>query len=204
MRRREFITLVGGMAAIPFVARAQQGERVRHIGVLFSGGAIDDSETKTFLAAFRQGLEQLGWTEGRNVQIDARFGQGDADRALKYAAELVALTPDVILTSGSIATELMIKTTRTIPIVFAIVPDPVGSGFVDSLSQPGGNATGFLQFEYSLSAKWLELLKQIAPAVTRAVVLWDPSTVTGIGQFAVIQSVAPSLGADGRPVNLKG
>ena len=202
MRRREFITLVGGMAAIPFVARAQQGERVRHIGVLFSGGAIDDSETKTFLAAFRQGLEQLGWTEGRNVQIDARFPQGDADRVRKYAAELVALTPDVILTAGAAATEQMIKTTRTVPIVFAVVPDPVGSGFVDSLSQPGGNATGFLQFEYSLSAKWLELLKQIAPAVTRAAVLWDPSITTRIGQFAVIQSVAPSLGVDVRPVNL--
>jgi putative ABC transport system substrate-binding protein len=159
MSRREFITLVGGMAAIPFVARAQQSERVRRIGVLSSGGAVDDSETKTFLAAFRQGLEQLGWTEGRNVQIDARFGQGDADRARKYAAELVALTPDVILTSGAAATEQMIKTTRTVPIVFALVPDPVGSGYVDSLSQPGGNATGFLQFEYSLSAKWLELLK---------------------------------------------
>ena len=203
MKRREFIAFLSGAATTwPFAVRAQQGERMRRIGVLSSGGAVDDSETKTFLAAFRQGLEQLGWTEGRNVQIDARFGQGDADRARKYAAELVALAPDVILTSGAAATEQMIKTTRTVPIVFAVVPDPVGSGFVDSLSQPGGNATGFLQFEYSLSAKWLELLKQIAPAVTRAVVLWDPSTVTGIGQFAVIQSVAPSLGVDVRPVNL--
>ena len=204
MRRRDFIkSIVGAATAWPVAARAEQGERMRRIGVLSSGGAVDDSETKTFLAAFRQGLEQLGWTEGRNVQIDARFGQGDADRARKYAAELVALTPDVILTSGSAATEQMIKTTRTVPIVFAVVPDPVGSGFVDSLSQPGGNATGFLQFEYSLSAKWLELLKQIAPAVTRAAVLWDPSITTSIGQFAVIQSVAPSLGVDVRPVNLK-
>jgi putative ABC transport system substrate-binding protein len=190
-----------GSAARPVVARAQQGEHLRRIGVLISGGA-DDSEVKTFLAAFRQGLAQLGWTEGRNVQIDARFGQGDADRARKYAAELVALTPDVILTTGSAATEQMIKTTRTVPIVFAVVPDPVGSGFVDSLSQPGGNATGFLQFEYSLCGKWLELLKQIAPAVTRAAVLWDPSITTNIGQFAAIQSVAPSLGVDLRPVNL--
>src|SRR3974390_358318 len=125
MKRREFIAFLSGAATTwPFAVRAQQGERMRRIGVLSSGGAVDDSETKTFLAAFRQGLEQLGWTEGRNLQIDARFGQGDADRARKYAAELVALTPDVILTSGSIATELMIKTTRTIPIVFAIVPDP--------------------------------------------------------------------------------
>ena len=154
MRRRDFIkSIVGAATAWPLAARAEQGERMRRIGVLSSGGAVDDSETKTFLAAFRQGLEQLGWTEGRNVQIDARLGQGDADLARKYAAELVALTPDVILTSGSGAVEQLIKTTRTVPIVFVVVPDPVGSGFVDSLSQPGGNATGFLQFEYSLSAK---------------------------------------------------
>ena len=203
MRRRDFIkSIVGAGTAWTVAARAQQGERMRRIGVLSSGGAVDDSETKTFLAAFRQGLEQLGWTEGRNVQIDARLGQGDADLARKYAAELVALTPDVILTSGSGAVEQLIKTTRTVPIVFVVVPDPVGSGFVDSLSQPGGNATGFLQFEYSLSGKWLELLKQIAPSVTRAAVLWDPSVIAGIGQFAVIQSVAPSLGVDVRPVNL--
>jgi len=202
MRRREFVTLVGGAAAWPIAAHAQQGERMRRIGALSSGGAVDDSETKTFLAAFRQELEQLGWTEGRNVQIDARFGQGDADRIRKYAAELVALAPDVIFSTGGAATELLTKMTRTVPIVFAVVPDPVGSGFVDSLSQPGGNATGFLQFEYSLSAKWLELLKEIAPALTRAAVLWDPSQTTSIGQFAVIQSVAPSHGVDVRPVNL--
>ena len=154
MRRRDFIkSIVGAGTAWPVAARAQQGERMRRIGVLSSGGTVDDSETKTWLAAFRQGLEQLDWTESRNVQIDARFGQGDADRVRKYAAELVALTPNVILTSGSAATEQMIKATRTVPIVFVVVPDPVGSGFVDSLSQPGGNATGFLQFEYSLSAK---------------------------------------------------
>jgi putative tryptophan/tyrosine transport system substrate-binding protein len=204
MRRRDFIkSIVGAATTWPLAARAEQGERMRRIGVLSSGGAVDDSDVKAFWAAFRQGLEQLGWTEGRNVQIDARLGQGDADLARKYAAELVALTPDVILTSGSGATEQLIKTTRTVPIVFVAVPDPVGSGFVDSLSQPGGNATGFLQFEYSLSGKWLELLKQIAPSVTRAAVLWDPSIIAGIGQFAVIQSVAPSLGVDVRPVNLK-
>ena len=201
MRRREFITLIGSMAAIPFAARAQQGERTRRIGVLSS--VAQDPESKALQAVFRQALEQLGWTDGRNVQVDTRFGQGDTARTREYAAELVALAPDVILSTGAAATEQLTKTTRTVPIVFAIVPDPVGSGFVDSLSQPGGNATGFLQFEYSLSGKWLELLKQIAPSVTRAAVLWDPSIIAGIGQFAVIQSVAPSLGVDVRPVNLR-
>ena len=174
---------------------------MRRIGVLSS--VAEEAESKALQAVFRQALEQLGWTDGRNVQVDTRFGQGDADRTRKCAAELVALAPDVILSTGAAATEQLIKTTRTVPIVFAIVPDPVGSGFVDSLSQPGGNATGFLQFEYSLSGKWLELLKQIAPSVTRAAVLWDPSIIAGIGQFAVIQSVAPSLGVDVRPVNLR-
>ena len=203
MRRRDFIKgFVGSAAAWPVAVRAQQGDRMRRIGVLSSGGAVDDTDAMTFQAAFRQGLEQLGWTEGRNVQIDARFGQGDADRIRKYAAELVALAPDVILSGGAVATEQLTKTTRTVPIVFVVVPDPVGSGFVDSLSQPGGNSTGFLQFEYSLSAKWLELLKQIAPAATRAAVLWEPPNLVSIGQFAVIQSVAPSLGVDVRPVNL--
>ena len=162
MRRRDFIkSIVGAATAWPLAARAEQGERMRRIGVLSSGGAVDDSETKTFLAAFRQGLEQLGWTEGRNVQIDARLGQGDADLARKYAAELVALTPDVILTSGSGAVEQLIKTTRTVPIVFVVVPDPVGSGFVDSLSQPGGNATGFLQFEYCSAVWWHGRLRPV-------------------------------------------
>jgi ABC-type uncharacterized transport system substrate-binding protein len=204
VRRRDFIkSIVGAATGWPVAARAQQDERMRRIGVLSSGGAVDDTDAVTFQAAFRQGLEQLGWTEGRNVQIDARFGQGDADRIRKYAAELVALPPDVIFSTGGAATEQLTKTTRTVPIVFAVVPDPVGSGFVDSLSQPGGNVTGFLQFEYSLSGKWLELLKQIAPSVTRAAVLWEPSVIASIGQFAVIQSVAPSLGVDVRPVNLK-
>src|SRR6516165_3297280 len=201
MRRRDFIkSIVGAGTAWPVAARAQQGERMRRIGVLSS--VAEEAESKALQAVFRQALEQLGWTDGRNVQVDTRFGQGDADRTRKCAAELVGLAPDVILSTGAAATEQLIKTTRTVPIVFAIVPDPVGSGFVDSLSQPGGNATGFLQFEYSLSGKWLELLKQIAPAVTRAAVLWDPSITTRIGQFAVIQSVAPSLGVDVRPVNL--
>jgi len=201
MRRREFIAAVAGATVWPLVARAQQGERMRRIGVLSS--VAQDSESNALQAVFRQSLEQLGWTDGRNVQVDTRFGQGDADRTHRYAAELVALAPDVIFSTGAAATEQLTKTTQTVPIVFAIVPDPVGSGFVDSLSQPGGNATGFLQFEYSLSGKWLELLKQIAPSVTRAAVLWDPSVIAGIGQFAVIQSVAPSLGVDVRPVNLR-
>jgi putative ABC transport system substrate-binding protein len=144
--------------------------------------------------AFRQGLQQLGWIDGRNVRIDARFGGGDPVRSRKHAAELVAFSPDVILATGSVATQFLLQETRTVPIIFTIIPDPVGSGFVDSLAQPGGNATGFMAFEYNLSGKWLELLKQIAPNVTRAAILWDPTIPAGIGQFAVIQSVAPSLG----------
>jgi putative ABC transport system substrate-binding protein len=155
------------------------------------------------LAAFRQVLAQLGWIEGRNVRIDYRWGGGDAEVIRKHAVELVALAPDVILATGGPATERLLQATRTVPIVFTIVPDPVGSGFVNSLSRPGGNATGFVQFEYSLSAKWLELLKQIAPGVTRAAVLWDPSIPAGIGQFAVIQSVAPSLGVEVFPINVR-
>ena len=203
MRRREFISLLGGAAAAwPLAARAQQAERVRRIGVLMNFAA-DDAEGQVRLAAFLQGLQETGWAVGRNVRIDLRWGAANNELYRKYAAELVALAPDVILSGGAVATEQFTKTTRTVPIVFVVVPDPVGSGFVDSLSQPGGNATGFLQFEYSLSAKWLELLKQIAPSVTRAAVLWDPSVIAGIGQFAVIQSVAPSLDMDVRPVNLK-
>jgi putative ABC transport system substrate-binding protein len=201
MRRREVITLLGGVAvAWPFAALAQQSDRVRRIGFLI--GAADDPDMRSMYEAFRQGLQQLGWIDGRNVQIDARFGEGDPVRSRKYAAELVALSPDVILATGSSTTQILLQETRTVPIVFTIVPDPVGSGFVESLSQPGGNASGFMQFEYSLSGKWLELLKQIAPNVTRAAILWDPTIPAGIGQFAVIQSVAPSLGVDVRPINL--
>ena len=203
MRRREFITLLGGGAVgWPLVAQAQQsGERVRRIGVI-TGASADDQDFKAVLSVFRQGLQQLGWTDGRNVQIDVRWSAADADRVRKYAAELVALAPDVILTTGSSTTGPAIQAIRTVPIVFVIVPDPVGSGFVDSLAQPGGNATGFAQFEYSLSGKWLELLKEIAPGVTRAMVLWDPAITAGIGQFAIIQSVAPTIGVDVRPIKL--
>jgi putative ABC transport system substrate-binding protein len=203
MERREFITVLGGaVAAWPLAARAQQGERVRRMGVI-TGTAEGDLETQARTAALLQGLAQLGWTDGRNMQIDIRFGGGDAERIRKSAAELVALAPDVIFATGSASVAAMLQATRTVPIVFAIVPDPVGSGFVNSLSRPGGNATGFMQFEYSLSGKWLELLKQIAPGVTRAAVLWDPAITAGIGQFAVIQSVAPSVGVEVSPINVR-
>lgn len=202
MRRREFIALLGRAAAAawPLAAQAQQPERMRLIGV-FQGLAANDPEGKVRYAAFQQGLQQLGWIDGHNVRIDRRWGEGKADLMRRQAAELVALTPDVILTTGGDATERVLQATRTVPVVFAIVPDPVGAGLVKRLSRPGGNATGFMQFEYSLSGKWLELLKQIAPSVNRAAVFRDPAISAGIGQFAVIQSVAPSVGAEVSPIN---
>jgi putative ABC transport system substrate-binding protein len=201
MKRREFITLFGGAAASwPLAARAQQGERMRRIGVL-APTAPDDAEAQTRFAALRQGLQRFGWIEGRNLQIDARWGAGDAGAIGSAATELAALAPDVIVASGSAAAAIL-QATRTVPIVFVSVPDPVGSGFVESLAQPGGNATGFIMFEYGLSAKWLELLKEIAPSVTRAAVLRDPAIVAGIGQFAVIQSAAPSVGVDVSAINM--
>jgi putative tryptophan/tyrosine transport system substrate-binding protein len=203
MRRREFITLLGGAAAAwPLGAHAQQAGGMRRIGVL-TGTTADDPDNNARHAAFEQALQQLGWTQGRNVRIDYRFGGGDAAIIRRQAEELVALAPDVILANGSSATGQVLRTTHAVPIVFTIVPDPVGSGFVDSLSQPGGNAAGFMQFEYGLSGKWLELLKQIVPGLTRAMVLWDPAITAGIGQFAIIQSVATSAGVDVRPVNLR-
>jgi putative ABC transport system substrate-binding protein len=202
MRRREFIGALGGVAAMPLVARAQQSERVRRVGVL-TGQSPEDAHNKSRRAAFEQGLEQIGWMPGRNVRIDYRYAGGDAATSRKQAEELVALAPDVIVSTGNFSTGHIIRVTHKVPIVFVIVADPVGSGFVDSLSQPGRNASGFMQFEYSLSGKWLELLKEIAPSLTRAIVLWDPDITAGIGQFAVIQSVAPSLGVDVRPVNLR-
>ena len=202
MRRREFITLLGAAIAYPFAACAQQPGATRRIGVLMSGKA-EDREAKEALAAFIQGLQQLGWTDGRNLRVDLRLGAGDADLIRKHAAELVALAPDLIVTYGSSAIGQLVQATHTVPILFVLAPDPVGSGFVDSLSRPGGNATGFMAFEYSLSAKWPELLKQIAPDVKRAAVLWDPAIPAGIGQFAMIQSVAPSLGLELVPVNLR-
>ncbi len=203
MKRREFLALIGGAAAAwPLAARGQQGERVRRIGVLMSLAA-DDPESQARHAAFLQGLQEWGWTAGRNVQIDYRFAAGDAERIRKSAAELVALAPDVILATGSPVTAALLQATRTVPIVFAQVPDPVANGFVASLAQPGGNATGFTIYEYGTSAKWLELLKEIAPQVTRAAVLRDPAIASGIGQLAAIQGVAPALGVELRPVGVR-
>ena len=202
MRRRDFITLIGGAAAAsPLGARAQQADRVRRIGVL-TGGTADNPAQQARLAAFQQVLQQLGWTDGSNLRIDYRWGAGNADNVRKYAVELAALAPDVILAAGG-TVEQLLQATRTVPIVFVNVPDPVGSGIVESLSRPGGNATGFMQFEYSLCGKWLELLKQIAPGVTRAAVLRDPTVTAGVGQFAVIQSVAPSFRVEVSPINLQ-
>jgi len=195
------MTLLGGATAWPIAARAQQPERMRRIGVL-APTAPDDAEAQTRFAALRQGLQRFGWIEGRNLQIDARWGAGDAGAIGSAATELAALAPDVIVASGSAAAAIL-QATRTVPIVFVSVPDPVGSGFVESLAQPGGNATGFIMFEYGLSAKWLELLKEIAPSVTRAAVLRDPAIVAGIGQFAVIQSAAPSVGVDVSAINMR-
>jgi ABC-type uncharacterized transport system substrate-binding protein len=204
MRRREFITFLGGSAAAwPLAALAQQGERMRRIGVLQGAGDRDDPRSQTYTSAFVQALQQLGWTDGRNVKIDYRWPAGDADKARKYAAELVGLAPDVILTASSASLAPLLQATRTVPIVFMGIVDPVGTGFVTSLSQPGGNATGFMLFDYDLSAKWLELLKQIAPSVTRAAILRDSTLPTGIGQFAVIQSVSRSTGVDVSPINLR-
>ena len=203
MRRREFIALVAGAAATwPLAAHAQQTDRMRRIGVLF-GGPASDPDIHARLAAFLQALQQLGWTEGRNVRIESRCGAGNVDNTRKHAAELVALSPDVILANGDVASAQLLQATRTVPIVFVIVPDPVGAGLVNSLSRPGGNATGFMQFEYSLTAKWPELLKEIAPGVKRAAVLRDAATASGIGQFAVIQYVAPSAGVEVSPIDLR-
>ena len=202
MRRRDFIKgIAGTVTTWPLAARAQQRERMRHIGVL-GGVAADDPEAHALYAAFLQGLQQLGWTEGTNVRIDSRWTVGDAGDVHKSAAELVALTPDVILAIG-VTVGPLLQVTHTVPIVFTIVPDPVGSGFVNSLSRPGGNATGFTMFEYGLCGKWLELLKEIAPGITRGAVLRDATVNEGTGQFAVIQSVAPSVGVDVSAINIR-
>jgi putative ABC transport system substrate-binding protein len=202
VRRREFITLLGSSAAAwPLTARAQQSDRMRRIGVLMNTTA--DADQQASLTVFLQVLQQLGWTDGRNVRIDARWAGGDAQEIRRHATELAGLVPDVILATGTVAMRPLLQATRTIPIVFVNVADPVGAGFIDSLARPGGNATGFLQFEYTLSGKWLELLKQIAPTVTRAAVFRDAEVSSGIGQFAVIQSVAPALGVDVGAINVR-
>jgi len=203
MKRREFITLIGGAAAAwPLTARAQQAERVRRIGVLMAMTA-DDPESAPRLAAFAQGLQQSGWTIGQNVRVDYRWSGGNADNMRKYVAEMVTLAPDIILAHSSAAVAPLLQATRTIPIVFTTVSDPVGAGYVDSLARPGGNATGFLVWEYSIAAKWLELLKEIAPRVTRAAVLRESAIAAGPGQFAVIQAAAPSLGVELRVVDMR-
>jgi putative ABC transport system substrate-binding protein len=202
MRRRQFITLLGGAAAWPLAAWAEQRDRMRRIGVLTPLPA-NHPDAKTRHAAFLESLRQLGWSEGHNVHIEARWSAGDPAITRKNAVELVALAPDVILATGSAGLPAILEATRSVPIVFVVVPDPVGSGFVGSLAEPGGNATGFMMFEYDLSAKWLELLKRIAPTVTRAAVLRDAAQTAGIGQFAVIQSVARSVGIDVKAINLR-
>jgi putative tryptophan/tyrosine transport system substrate-binding protein len=204
VKRREFITLLGGAAAAwPLAARAQQPERVPRIGVLMASAA-DDPENQARMAAFLQGLAQLGWTDGRNVRIDTRWATTNADDLRRHAAELAALTPDVLVAaSGTSTVAPLLQATRAVPIVFVAVVDPVGAGFVASLARPGGNATGFLMFEYGLSGKWLELLKQVAPGVTRAAVLRDAAIASGIGQFAAVQAVAPSLGVELSPVDAR-
>jgi putative tryptophan/tyrosine transport system substrate-binding protein len=201
--RREFITLLGGAAAAwPLAARAQQPERMQRIGVLLTAAA-DDPEFQARLAAFLEGLQKSGWTDGRNVRIDTRWAGGNADDIRRHATEMLALAPDVILAHGSPSLGPLLQATRTVPIVFVSVIDPVGAGFVDSLARPGGNATGFTNFEYGISGKWLELLKQIAPHLTRAAVLRDPTSPAGTGQLGAIQSVAPSFGVELRPVDLR-
>jgi len=194
LRRREFITLLGGAAAAwPLAARAQQREGMLHVGV-FSALLADDPEWQARLAAFHQGLQELGWTVGRNIRIEYRLGAIDAERRRKYAAELVALAPDAIVVNGTTPLVPLLQATRSLPIIFANVSDPVGAGFVASLARPGGNVTGFTALEYGMSGKWLELLKEIAPNLKRAAVLRDPTIPTGIAALAALFSVAPSLG----------
>ena len=203
MRRREVITLIGGAAAAwPLVVGAQQLERMRRIGVLMTL-AEDDPVAQARLTTFRAHLEQLGSTERRNVQIDTRFAGADADRIRKSAAELVAFAPDVILANTTAALASLMQLTRTVPIVFVIVADPVGAGFVDSLSRPGGNATGFMAYDYSISAKWLELLKEISPGVKRVGVLRDPALTLGTAQFAAIQAMGPTVGVEVTPIGVR-
>jgi putative tryptophan/tyrosine transport system substrate-binding protein len=202
MRRRQFIAGLGSTAAWPLAARAQQGDRVRRVGVLMSESE-NDPETKTSLSAFTRGLSELGWTEGRNLRIDYRWGAGDADLIRRYAAELVALAPDVVLATAGVAVTPLRQASRTVPIVFIGVIDPVGAGFVASLARPGGNATGFTIFEYGVSGKWLELLKQIAPSVTRAAVIRNSTVISGGSQLGALQGTAPSLRVELTPIDVQ-
>jgi ABC-type uncharacterized transport system substrate-binding protein len=202
MRRREFFSFVCSAVAWPMAAHAQQGERMRRVGILLPATA-DDLNYQAFVAAFLQGLGQLGWTVGRNMRIDIRWATADAAAIRRHAAELAALAPDVILAHGGATVGPLLQATRTVPIVFPIVADPVGAGFVDSLARPGGNATGFMNLEYGMGAKWLELLKQIAPSVTRAAIIRDTANPAGIAMFGIIQTMAPSLGMEVIPINMR-
>jgi len=202
MRRRDFITIVCGAAVWPLAARAQQPERVRRIGILLNAAA-DDAEFQAWVGAFLQALALLGWTIGRNVRIDTRWATANAVEIRRHAAELAALAPDVILAHGASTVGPLLQATRTVPIVSPVFGDPVGAGFVDSLARPGGNVTGFVVFEYGMAVKWLELLKETVPSVTRAAVLRDPSQGSGTSQFAAIQAVAPSLRVEVNPLNLR-
>src|SRR5262245_22735690 len=203
MRRREFIVLLGGSAVTwSQIGHTQQPEHLRRIGMLM-GLTDDDTESAIRIAAFTRGLQELGWAEGRNVHIDYRWAGGSTEDFRKFASELVALVPDVILASGTPTIASLLRATSNLPIVFVNVTDPLGAGFVKSLARPGGNATGFMKFEYSVSAKWLELLKEIAPGVKRAAILRDPTITSGIGQFAVVQSAASSIGVDVTPINVR-
>ena len=197
------MTLLGGAAAAwPLAARAQQGERMRRVGVLIPG-ASDDPVSQARLAAFLEGLRQLGWVDGRNVRIETRLGASDADLLRKHAGELIALGPDVVMAYSSNAMPPLLQLTRAVPIVFAVVADPVGAGYVESLARPGGNITGFTGYEFAMSGKWLELLKEVAPRVTRAAILRDPAVAAGPAEFAAIQAVAPSLGVELRPLDVR-
>jgi putative ABC transport system substrate-binding protein len=202
MRRRKFLGILGCAAVWPVALKAQSADRARLVGIL-SILALDDPEGEARITVFKQTLQQLGWAIGRDLKIETREVGGNIDRARRYAAELVALAPDVIFSIGSISVAPLQQATRTIPIVFMNVPDPVGAGFVQSMAHPGGNITGFSNFEYSMSGKWAELLKQIAPQATRALVLRDPSSAAGIGQFAAVRSIAQSLGVELTPSDVR-
>jgi putative ABC transport system substrate-binding protein len=200
--RREFISLLGGAVAWPLAARAQQPERMRRIGILMNR-APDSPEGQDRLAAFHQGLQELGWGVGRNVRMETRWTEDNADQTVKHAAGLVALAPDIVLASGTLAVTALQHISRALPIVFASVADPVGAGIVDSLAHPGGNATGFMIYEYNLGAKWMELLKEIAPRVTRVAIIRNAANPAGVAQFATLQNAAQSLGVQASPINVR-